>query len=306
MFRHLLVPLDGSRTAELVLPVARFFCETTGAAVTLLHVVERYPRPTVHHERHLTNAAEAKQYLEQIGKEAFPTTATIEYHVHDPGVGDVALSITAHADEMQADLIALCTHGRGALSRFLFGTIAQQVLANASQPVLLVPHQLQQWEGPYACRRILVPVDVGGGHEEGISLALDLAATCRAEVNLVAAVPTLGTLSTERAAAAQVLPTSASMLLEIEQNEAYQELSRRMESARKQGLQVKSELVRGRVAEAIVEAAKRLKPDLIVMATHRRKGLDALMSGSVGAAICAASPVCLLIAPISPSAGTRA
>ena len=302
MFRHLLVPLDGSPTAELVLPVARFFCETTGAAVTLLHVVEKHPRPTVHHERHLTNAADARQYLEQVGPGAFPAATPIEYHVHDPGVGDVAGSITAHADEMQADLIALCTHGRGDLGRFLFGTIAQQVLATARQPVLLVPHQLQPWAGPFVCRRMLVPVDVGGGHEEGVALALGVAAMCRAEVDLVAAVPTLGTLSTERAAAAQVLPTSASMLLEIEQNEAYQDLSRRMESARKQGLQVRAELVRGRAAEAIVEAAKRLEPDLIVMATHRRKGLDALMSGSVGSAICAASPVCLLIAPINPSA----
>jgi response regulator of citrate/malate metabolism len=81
----------------------------------------------------------------------------------------------------------------------------------------------------------------------------------------VAAVPTLRTLSTERAVAAQVLPTSASLLLEIEQNEAYQELSRRMESAQKQGLPARVELVRGRAAEAIVEAAKRLKPDLVLV-----------------------------------------
>jgi nucleotide-binding universal stress UspA family protein len=51
----------------------------------------------------------------------------------------------------------------------------------------------------------------------------------------------------------------------------------------------------------IVSAAERLRPDLIVMATHGRKGLDALMSGSVGTAISKASPVCLLIAPITPS-----
>jgi len=301
MFRHLLVPLDGSKTAELVLPVARYFCETAGAAVTLLHAIEKRARPTVHKEPHLTNVEDARRYLEEIGRSAFAPGTRIDYHVHDPGVGDVAGSITNHANEMRVDLIVLCTHGRGDLSRLLFGTIAQQVLATASQPVLLVPHGFEQAGKPFVCRKILVPVDVGGRHESGVDLALEVASACKAEAHLLAAVPTLDTLSTERAAAAQVLPASTKMLLEIERDKAVDELALRVEAAGRLGLKVEAEVVRGRAVTMIVEAAARLHPDLIVMATHGRKGLDALMSGSVGSAISKASPVCLLIAPITPS-----
>jgi len=304
MFRHLLVPLDGSPTAELVLPAARFFA-AAGASISLLHVIEKRTKATIHQERHLIEVNDAQHYLEDIKANAFEKTTTIDLHVHDPGVGDVARSITAHGQEMGADLIVLCTHGRGDLSRFLFGSIAEQVLATARVPVLLVPHQVKQWDRPFTCRRILAPVDVAGRHETGVDLALDVACLCRAEIHFVAAVPTFGTLSTERAAAAQVLPTSANVLLEIEQDEARDKLARWMTSAKQRGLTVQAEVIRGRPADAIIEAARRLNPDLIVMATHRHKGLDARMSGSVGSRICAASPVCLLIAPIleTPSRG---
>ena len=66
MFTHLLVPLDGSSLAETALPATAYLARVLPARVTLLHLVERHPPSEVHHDRHLTNAAEASAYLESI------------------------------------------------------------------------------------------------------------------------------------------------------------------------------------------------------------------------------------------------
>ena len=63
MFRHLLVPLDGSRLAESALPAAGELAHRLGASVTLLHVLEPTAPPTVHGDRHLRSPAEAEGYL---------------------------------------------------------------------------------------------------------------------------------------------------------------------------------------------------------------------------------------------------
>ena len=58
-----------------------------------------------------------------------------------------------------------------------------------------------------------------------------------------------------------------------------------------------SELVRGDPTKAIVSAIHKRRPDLVVLGTHGKAGLDALFEGSVGAKICATSNVPVLLAP---------
>ena len=58
MFEHLLVPLDGSPGAEVAVAAAAGLARRRGAAVTLLHVLERDAPGAVHGERHLQGAAE--------------------------------------------------------------------------------------------------------------------------------------------------------------------------------------------------------------------------------------------------------
>ena len=53
MFKHILIPLDGSRLAETVLPAGVYLAGVLGSTVTLLHVIERDAPQEVHGERHL-------------------------------------------------------------------------------------------------------------------------------------------------------------------------------------------------------------------------------------------------------------
>jgi nucleotide-binding universal stress UspA family protein len=59
MFKHLLVPLDGSRLAEAALPAAACLAEQLGASITLIHIIERDASGEIHGERHLTTPDEA-------------------------------------------------------------------------------------------------------------------------------------------------------------------------------------------------------------------------------------------------------
>ena len=66
-FTRILVPLDGSRLAEAVMPAARSLAAKLGARVLLLHVLEREPPEAVHGEPHLGTSQEALTYLESLG-----------------------------------------------------------------------------------------------------------------------------------------------------------------------------------------------------------------------------------------------
>lgn len=66
MFKHLLVPLDGSRLAESALLAAASLAQNLGASVTLIHIIECDAPVEVHSDRHLANPDEAVDYLKDI------------------------------------------------------------------------------------------------------------------------------------------------------------------------------------------------------------------------------------------------
>jgi len=141
MFRHILIPLDGSVLAESALPVAEYLSRVLSARITLVHVIEKDAVASIHGERHLTLHEEAEGYLDQIRQRAFPAGSPVALHVHESAVQDVAQGIVEHQDELAPDLIVMCSHGRGGLRDLLFGSIAQQVITAGRVPVLLVRPQ---------------------------------------------------------------------------------------------------------------------------------------------------------------------
>jgi nucleotide-binding universal stress UspA family protein len=59
MFKHILVPLDGSQLAEAALPIAESLAGVLGAKVTLIHIIEKGAPGQVHGQPHLRDSAEA-------------------------------------------------------------------------------------------------------------------------------------------------------------------------------------------------------------------------------------------------------
>ena len=302
MFKHLLIPLDGSRLAESALGPAAYLVETLGASATLLHVIERNAPEKIHGDRHLTTIEEAHAYLAQVVKRHFPGGAPVDRHVHTAEVSDVPASIETHARELGADLIVMCTHGSGGLHTWLFGSIAQQVIALGTTPVLLVHPTSEDATPKFACHRLLLPLDGNGEHEHALPVSAGLARKIQADVHLLMVVRTRETLAREQWATAKLLPGAASVMLDLFQQSAEIYMESQVEALQDQGITVHGEVRRGEPSSSIVGAAQHVKADLIVMGTHGKTHMDAFWSGSVAPRVSSHSRVPLLLVPVGESA----
>jgi len=296
MFRRLLVPLDGSQLSEAVLPMAAFLAEGAGARVTLLHLVERRAPSTVHGDRHLTTAAEAENYLREVAGRSFPPGLAVDWHVHRREISDVAHSLADHADELEADLVIMLTHGHGDLRRWLFGTVAQKVVRMGPSPLLLLhPDAGGAVHVPF--RQLLVPLDGQPVHEAGLGPAVDVARLSSASVHLLTVVPTPSTLGGTEAASAQLMPAATREVLDLAEEQGVDYLAGHVARLEEEGIAAAATVARGEPAEVIRETAARLAADLIVLGTHGLAGVEAFWSGSLGQKLIGHTASSFLLAP---------
>ena len=281
MLRHVLVPLDGSVLAEAALPAAAATAKAFEARVTLFHVLEEWAPETVHGQRHLTDAAQARAYLESVARRPLLSDRAVDIHVHETRTGNVADSIMAHADELGADLVVLCTHGEGGLRGFFFGSIALRALGRGRTPILLVSPPATGEPPPFLCRSILVPLDGRAGHELALPTASVLARAWAATVHLVMVVPTAGTLSGSEAATGVLMPSATRVVLDLAQRGAEEYVERVAQTLRAGGLAPSTHVGRGEPAVCLVERAEAVGADLVVVATHAKGAMDAFWSGSL-------------------------
>jgi nucleotide-binding universal stress UspA family protein len=298
MFKHILVPLDGSTLAEAALPAAVSLAQTFKAPVTLLHVIEQDAPAEIHSDRHLTEAGEAEAYLAEIAGRFFPPIIKVNLHVHTAPVADVARSIVDHSsDEIQPDLIILCSHGNSGMHDLFFGNIAQEVAAASGTSVLLI--KPDETVFPFKLQHILVPLDNESVHEKALPIAEALAKAYKAELDLLCVIPTLGTLSGEQAAVSNILPATANAYLDITEEIALEHFQGHLELFKKAAIPATAEIARGDPAPVIAKTAEKTGADLIVFGTHGRAGLDAFWNRSVAANVARRIGIPLLLIPLS-------
>lgn len=141
MYKKILVPLDGSPLAEAALPHAETIAKSEGAEIVLLRVpmvpaTELFNRePSIAVKIQEEEDAEAERYINKIACNVnrlhIPVTAITRE-------GYVPETILAVAEEIHADLIAMSTHGRTGLMRWLMGSVADRVVHHAHIPVILI------------------------------------------------------------------------------------------------------------------------------------------------------------------------
>lgn len=285
MFKHLLLPLDGSALAEAALPVARYLAGVLNAKITLIHVIEKNAAASIHGERHLTGHAEAEAYLEQIRPRVVPVENRVVLHVHESAVENAAEGIVEHQDELAPDLIVMCSHGWGGVRDLLFGSIAQQVIAAGRVPVLLVRPLTANGQAHFECRSILSPTDGRPDHEEGLFVAARLAGVTHSQLNLVAVAPTVETLAGRQAATGRFMPGATRTLLEMVEDRLRSYLEGMVERFQNEGVSASALVCRGDPAAKIAHAAETTRADLIVFATHGKAGTRAFWADSVGARV---------------------
>ena len=145
MYKTLLVPLDGSATAQLALDEALVLARLSGATVQLLHIVDAmehitgFEPPAVHigdiRPRFLRAG---QQILEQAAALLQAQGVAVHTTLLESRGERVSELIAAQATRLGADLIVLGTHGRRGVDRLLIGSDAEQLARIAPVPVLLV------------------------------------------------------------------------------------------------------------------------------------------------------------------------
>ncbi len=269
MLDRILVPLDGSILADRVLLHVRRLLVREDAEVLLFRVLEgtspSRPRVVQEMERGF-----ATTHLEDQRRRLADQGARVRSEVAE---GDPAEQILARCETWRPSLLAMSTHGRTGLDRWVWGSVAERVLREARHPVFLtnpraLPEEPFPTEGRF--RRILVPLDGSETSASILPIATAFARLYESEVLLIHCVPPL--LS---------YPSHAEMESEITEEKGLGVLEPHRMAIQEAGLKVRT-LVRAEyAASAILDAALGERADLVAMTTHGRTGLARWAFGSV-------------------------
>ena len=301
--RLVLVPLDGSTTAEEALPVAAAIAHRDGLRLLLVAVHEPLPAlRSLGEELDIELEKQRGAQLEDYLKWAANSVATT--HGVEPSWtllrGSPARSLAQQARARNASLIIMTTHGHSGLSRFWLGSVADQLLRRVSTPVLLL-HPKRQGRSEF--RHVLVALDGSQQAESVLNGAVDFGSLMpEVHYSLLRVVEPPIPVITRLA----VYPRP---IKSVERQEAHAraELDTLAESLRERGVSVRTQVLVGRnVAEAIVEDACAQAADLIVVGTHGACGLERMVLGSVADKVIRAAPQAVLVVPTAASASQPA
>jgi nucleotide-binding universal stress UspA family protein len=282
MFTKLLVPLDGSNTAEKALPYARYLAQEKNLLIELLSVVDVGNMAThMSAERalHLDTMVEdavlaSEKYLQTIAGTL--TAAKIKTRVESGRPEEV---IIEKAAAEQNTLIAMATHGRSGMNRWLLGSVAEKVLRGASNPVLLIraKENIRTEDRP-TIKCLIIPLDGSDLAERVLPKAVDFAKQRDLEIVLIRTyhIPTTAYAGVEGYA----LPIDD--LLKDMREEACEYLGNKVTDVKKLGVsKVSFRAKEGLPADEIISFAKNLPGALIAMSTHGRSGVRRWVLGSV-------------------------
>jgi nucleotide-binding universal stress UspA family protein len=306
MYSKVLVPLDGSKTAENALPLARSFARSLEIPVELLGVVDiaemarHVSADRVAMLRTLADDATRRfgDYLERVAKNFSNGKGLCTVRQ-----GNAPEAIIESAAAEKQTLIAMATHGRSGLDRWLLGSVAEKVLRGTSNPLLLVRASEQApTDGQATFGSIVVPLDGSKQGELALAPALALARSMKIEMVLVRTYELPATVYYRAddypASAAAFIPSYAELVEEMSR-EAREYIDAKVKELRSQGLeQVRSQVLEGNAAEEIIKLSQNTKGSLIAMCTHGQSGLKRWVLGGVTERVVHYSSSPVLVVPL--------
>jgi nucleotide-binding universal stress UspA family protein len=305
MLTSILVPIDGSVFAEHAVPAATELARRTAAKLHIVRVhqppILPSPDAPVIVDAHWLDEirAEEEAYLESIARRVRErsgleiATALID--------GFPADAIAGYARDHAVGLIVMTTHGRGGISRFWLGSVADGVVRHSRTPVLLLHPRSDDvdWERGLQLRHVLVPQDGSDLARSVVQPAIALGALAGARYTLMRVTLPLPPMGRATAMSAHALGEEA--LAEARgRDEA--SLAATAEPLRRQGYSVDTVVVSHPTPpNAILEFAATNAVDLIALATRGRSGWTRVALGSVADKVMRGSTIpVLLYRPAAP------
>ena len=272
---RLLWATDFSRGAALAQEYAILLVRGSGGSLHLLHVSQPYPTIAL-------DAVADADLLAPVRREVSRTLDDMAAQLRKGGVqasatqevGIPSEEIIRVARAESADLVVLGSQGRTALEHVLLGSTAERVVKGAPCPVLTVRTEGAGSPTSPAIRRLIVPVDFSNGSADALEAAIVVARPFKASITLLHVLEwswlrlhyTIAELADE----------------ERIRRELQARLEPYAEAVRSEGLTADIvTLGGGGPADFIVDTAASRKADLIVMATHGRRGIQRALIGSV-------------------------
>jgi nucleotide-binding universal stress UspA family protein len=300
-----LVPLDGSALAEQVLPYARALAGP-GGEVVLLQVVPD-PEPI----RGLLGniVAGPDEVLDRYKEAARSYLAGAAKHLGE-GVTTRSVVVAGYAEEQivavataqNIGLIALASHGRGAVGRWVFGSVADKVARTSPVPVLIVhPRHEEEAPAPVAIARLVVPLDGSDLAEAALPVAAAYARRLRVPVHLLRAVDMAALLPPLSPGPVPEFPVTPDLYDQIYgdvQAEAERSLAGAAAQLEQAGATVTKRVLVGPVVPSIADAAE--PGDLLILTSHGRGGVERWLLGSVAERLIRTSPTPVILVPAAP------
>lgn len=282
MYSKILVPLDGSQLSEGILPYARSLAKAFKLPIDLLHVIdpETIEASSSPKSGRYFFAAEAEinksrtDYLEATVRSFFPSL-TVHSSVETGNPAEVIVDrAKAHPDT----LIAMSTHGRSGVQRWVIGSVADKVLHACSNPLMLVRTSDEgKSSGDSALKTVIVPLD-GSPLAE---LVLPHVAMLAKEMKLQVVLLRVYFIPTEGYVGEGYMP-DIEPLMDAMKTEAKEYLEEKARGLKAQGVdKISFELPEGNAASKIIDIARDTPENLVAMTTHGRSGFGRWVLGSV-------------------------
>lgn len=283
MYDKILIPLDGSKTAEAVLPYARYLADRLKIPVELLAVVDIADIAS-----HMSG--EKARFLDTMVDDTVRASegylrgvagtfkgATVKITV-EKGRAEDAIIDKGETDK--DTLIAMATHGRSGLNRFLLGSVAEKVLRGTSNPLLLARAREQaSADGEAALQTMIVPLDGSELAESVLPTAVEMAKRLGMGIVLFRAyhIPYNAYAGDEGYYAINFDELMGSM-----RDEANEYLAKKAGEVKKLGLDKVSTVSKeGFAGDEIIAAGRSTPNGLIAMSSHGRSGMKRWVLGSV-------------------------
>lgn len=295
MFKKILVPLDGSREAETVLPYVRDIATRFGSEVDVLSVglgskrrrvnqlLDDYVQHTVEHFQKQNIVCQAIVLYGNKEEElaAFAEVSAEANNLKARGkvvYGGPADMILDYERKRRVNLVVMATHGHGGLLRWWLGSVFEKVVSNSMSPVLGI-HGRQAKEldkdRVVTFKRIMTPLDGSVIGEAALHDAEALALKTGASIVLLHVIPE------PHAIESRILGPEFVDFVKAMHEAGNKYLIKVSERLSEKGINVTARIITGDPAERIVDIAKHEKVDLIAMSTHGRSGIARWVLGSV-------------------------
>lgn len=290
MFKRILTPLDGSTLSEGILPYVRALAPAFGARVDLLRIYQNLayelapsddidsasitaslePIATrLHHQ--------AENYLDRVAGSLESLGVSTYLNVRSGPAADLIIS---EAAEVEDTLIAMSTHGRTGLGRWIMGSVTDRVLHTTTMPLLVVHPErgAPSVDSTAQIQTLVVPLDGSELAETVLPVAAEIAKAIGAAVVLVEAVGVPSGYYPEEDSSGA---TGVSILGQME-DQAEEYLGIKAAAIRELGVErVRTSVSRGSAAVEIEEVARGIPDSMIIACTHGRTGVGRTVLGSV-------------------------